>query len=151
MVGATPVAFSQDGQHLLAGNGTEYRLWKTGSREPLWTLPREHSGGTGSRMAFAPDGQMLAVLHGREERIKFHATASGLELASLDEGWPLCFSADGTQFAAYDNQGHKILVWDLGRVRKELAALNLDWERPPLPPGAITPAAHKLRLTILGE
>jgi len=40
-------------------------------------------------------------------------------------------------------------VWDLRRVRQQLAAMNLDWEAPPLPaqpskPAPVMPAAQKI-------
>ena len=63
----------------------------------------------------------------------------GRELATLDAGpgpsahfFCLAFSPDGTYLAA--GRDHIIHLWDLRRIRDQLAGLGLDWDAPPYPP-----------------
>src|SRR5262249_47999422 len=84
------------------------------------------------------DGKILAVSHSsRIVRLLEHAT--GQELARLAaphavEIVGLYFSADGSQLAAR-SLSHIIQVWDLRLIRAQLAAMGLDWDLPPYPPG----------------
>jgi hypothetical protein len=71
------------------------------------------------------------VVRGRADGITFLDLATGRELATIEEGYPLCFSADGSQLAAYHEETRRLMIWDLRRVREELAALKLDWDLPP--------------------
>jgi hypothetical protein len=45
----------------------------------------------------------------------------------------------------------QIQVWDLRKLRAELAALNLDWSAPPIPaePAGPRPAPKPLRISLL--
>jgi serine/threonine protein kinase/WD40 repeat protein len=78
--------------------------------------------------------------------------STGRELARLEDPdrntGPAAFTPDGTKLviAAKDS----LRVWDLRRIRGELAKLDLDWDAPPFPP----PAATSVPLTVevnLGE
>ena len=44
----------------------------------------------------------------------------------------ICFVADDTRLVVSMDK-YPMRVWDLRRVRQQLAAMNLDWEAPPLP------------------
>ena len=72
-------------------------------------------------------------------RVRLVDPDSGREVATLDAGtgssasfFCLAFSPDGTQLAA--GRDHIIHLWDLRRIREQLAALGLDWDAPPYPP-----------------
>ena len=54
--------FSQDGRWLLIATGTEFGIWEPGTWRPVRQIPREQPGAVPSAAAFAPDGQVLAVL-----------------------------------------------------------------------------------------
>ena len=63
--------------------------------------------------------------------------ATGRELARLTTlqpvtPTPLVFSPDGTKLIASTNQ-KTVLVWDLRRIRDQLAPMGLDWDAPPYP------------------
>ena len=45
----------------------------------------------------------------------------------------ICLSPDGTRLAAVTD-ARVIALWNLRRLRQELAVLDLDWEMPPYPP-----------------
>jgi len=149
--GAAAVGFSPDGQRLITANGAVCRVWKTASWEVAATLPRDQSGGVPSVFAISPSGQMAAVLRGRESQITLLELGSGRELATLDEGVPLGFDADGSHLAVCVQDPPKLVVWDLRRVREGLAALGLDWEMPPFPPAATCPAPTKLHLSLVAK
>jgi WD40 repeat protein len=127
-------AFSPDSQWLVTGNGEGYCLWRVGSwQQPVWTVPREGAGDMIGSMTFAPDGRMLALLHGRSTRTKLVATADGHELATFDAGRPLCFSPDGSRLATIAEDLHSVLLWDLPLIRRHLASMKLDWDLPAPP------------------
>jgi eukaryotic-like serine/threonine-protein kinase len=162
-LGNSQFGFSPDGRHLVIGSRSDYRIWKTGSWEPVGGLQRgPMPGGVGARIALSPGGQTVAVLRGRADGITLLDLDSGRELATIVQGSPLCFNADGSQLAAYNDETRKLMIWDLHRVREELAALKLDWDQPPLPVQSprVSPSGERaaspaptavkpLRLTIL--
>jgi hypothetical protein len=90
---------------------------------------------------FSPDGALLAGT----------GAAGGLQLLDQATGRPLAglqvphddvltwtdWTPDGSRLVV-SAAGH-VRVWDLRRVRERLAALGLDWDRPPYPPAAADP------------
>jgi tetratricopeptide (TPR) repeat protein len=65
---------------------------------------------------------------------------SGRELARLDDLnqtvlWNAVFTPDGSRLLFSSTEG--ILVWDLRRIRTELARRDLDWDAPPYPPAPV--------------
>jgi eukaryotic-like serine/threonine-protein kinase len=155
--------FSPDGRRLVTGTRHDYRIWETGSWNLVASLQRNSATEIGARLVHSPDGQTVAVLRGRADGITLLALDSGRELATIDQGYPLCFNADGRQLAAFNEETRRLMIWDLRRVREQLAALKLDWQdQPPRPVGrgsrradaslrALSGAAPPLRLTILDE
>ena len=131
--GSADCAFSPGGEFLATGSATEYCLWKVGSWEPVWTVAREGAGDMIGSLTFSPDGQMVALLHGRMTRTKLAAVSDGRELATLEAGRPLCFSPDGSRLATVAEDGHSVLVWHLPLIRRQLAQMKLDWDTPPVP------------------
>jgi WD40 repeat protein len=95
-------------------------------------------------MAFSPDGRFFAIDVGG--RVRLVDPDTGREVTTLDPGTGslggfscLAISPDGTQVAA--GRDHIIHLWDLRRIREELARLGLDWASPPYPA-----PAERLRL-----
>jgi WD40 repeat protein len=132
--GSADCAFSPNGQWLATGSAAEYCLWRVGSwKQPVWTVAREGAGDMIGSMVFSPDGRMLALLHGRSARIKLVAATDGRELATLETGRALCFSPDDFRLATIADDGHSVLLWDLTLIRRQLAAMKLDWDLPPSP------------------
>jgi hypothetical protein len=81
-------------------------------------------------MNFSPDSHWLAVLEGGRDIVLLEA-ATGKELATF--GGPhqpgiaaFCFSADGSKLVALQAD-QSLQIWELRAMRRELAALNLDW------------------------
>ena len=95
---------------------------------------------------FSPDSRVLGIRLDQLSYVRLLEVGTWKELASLEEGYPLCFSADGSQLATYSDQTKMLMIWDLRRVRRELAAMGLDWESPPLPAeGALVAPALESR------
>jgi WD40 repeat protein len=98
-------------------SGRELRRW--GDDRPAW-----------GAFALSPDGQTVAS-GGEDGLIHLWSVAGGKEpLASWQahDGTvtTLCYSKDGaTLFSG--GQDCTLKLWDLPYIRKELAALGLDW------------------------
>jgi WD40 repeat protein/tRNA A-37 threonylcarbamoyl transferase component Bud32 len=147
--GGENLAFSPDGRWLVTSEAREYRFWKTGSWEAGRTIPRIREALPGP-VAFSPDGNLLAITPA-PYLVHLIDPATGERLARLESPAPhlsgyLCFSPDGGLLAVGPE------IWDLRRVRKRLAAMELDWDLPPYPPPAGSEASGPLRLeTVVDE
>jgi WD40 repeat protein len=121
--------FSPDGRWLVTSTGQEYQFLEAGSWRLVRRLARERAGDVPGGMAFTRDGRTLALSHSRS-LVRLIDPATGAELATLPAaGPPLCFSPDGRLLATV-GENHAIDVWDLRLIRRQLAALGLDWELP---------------------
>jgi serine/threonine protein kinase/WD40 repeat protein len=140
--GSADALFSPDGRLLLTASGTEYVLWEAGTWAERLRIPRSQAGDLPGVAAFAPDGRLLAVTRTRST-VQLVDPATGRELATLEAPDPqnvagLGFSPDGRLLIAALNDP-RIQVWDLGAIRRGLAAMNLDWS-PPAADGAAVPS-----------
>jgi serine/threonine protein kinase/WD40 repeat protein len=129
------VAFSPDSQWLVTGTRSQYRFWKTGTWELQRVVPSAYPRALPG-MAFSPDGTLFAMAK-TPTTMELMDARTGAVLATLPTGvpGPRCFSADGTKLLAGAEQGG-VRIWDLRQIRERLAALNLDWNEPPYPPGS---------------
>jgi serine/threonine protein kinase/WD40 repeat protein len=135
--GNAGVAFSPDGDWLVVGEGNNYRFYRTESWQPAQVIRTENMAGLTSDPVFAPDSRMLAVWHAFRSVKLFHP-ATGRELATLMVADPqnivaMRFSPDGSQLAVA-TIGHVVQLWDLRDIRRQLQALNLDWDAPACAP-----------------
>jgi WD40 repeat protein len=100
------------------------------------------------------DNRLLAPVQGRNQ-IHLHDAATLRHLATLElpdrvvlSG--LSLSPDGTRLAAATDY-NVIALWDLRRLRQELAALDLDWEMKPYPAaGHAAEPVQALTVGVLG-
>jgi WD40 repeat protein len=121
--------FSPDGKWLATGlDGS--RLWAV-DVEPWKEGPRLRPGEAVSPV-FSSDSKVIA--HDTNTgSVRLVEVASGRELAQLpdphvDSAIPL-FTPDGTRLITLTNgTGRGIHVWDLRSIRRELAAIGLDWK-----------------------
>jgi serine/threonine protein kinase/WD40 repeat protein len=129
--------FSPDGRTLVTGDWSNFCFWDVGSWELRASLPRGPRSLAGL-VAFTRDGRVLALSQGRHQ-IQLHDAATLRRLATLETpAGPanvvgLSLSPDGTRLAATTDY-NVVVLWDLRRLRQELAAMDLDWEMPPYPP-----------------
>ena len=91
----------------------------------MFRLVRDRVQGGNGSICFSPDSKLLALRLDQLGRVRLLATGSWEEMATIEEGSPLCFSADGAKLAAYSEETKMLMVWDLRLVRRELAALGL--------------------------
>jgi tetratricopeptide (TPR) repeat protein len=125
-VDMTRVGFSPDGKWLW----TRTRLWAVGS----WQEGPQIGGWD---FAFSPDSKLLAVTTGGAVRLVNPDTGreyARLEDPKQDRPLFMCFSPDGTQLVASNNDSQSIHVWDLRAIREQLTKMGLDWDLLPYPP-----------------
>jgi serine/threonine protein kinase/WD40 repeat protein len=132
--GSAGPRFSPDNRWLLVGTAEDYQFWEVSTWRPGLRLQRSGGMDIPGTAAFSPDGTLLAV--GLSNSVaQLISPLTGLELATLDPSAlevsdPLAFSPDGTRLAvSFGWDG--LRVWNLARLREQLAALHLDWEHPP--------------------
>jgi WD40 repeat protein len=128
---AALVAFSPDGRWLVVSSTTEYQFWRVGPWEPGLRVPRR--GNVPGAMAFSPDGRVLAVVPAAQV-LRLIDPDTGGELATLTPPRPspvseMRFSPDGSLLAVSTGTAVGYL-WDLQLLRRELRAMNLDWDDP---------------------
>jgi WD40 repeat protein len=126
-LGRAAVGFSPDSRLLVTGS-QHCQVWEVGTWRELYRTP--DTGASAGPGAFSPDGRILAVV--KDQRIVLLVVAdTGRVLAELEAPGStaisaLRFSPDGGAVLALE-WTRDIQVWDLRRLRTELAALNLDW------------------------
>jgi WD40 repeat protein len=125
------VSFIPNGKWLLTTGGGD-RLWSVGDWNEGPALPKTATLGT-----FSANGKLLA-LEDVPGVVRLVAPDTGKTVAQLTAAdatrlEPFCFTRDGRRLVcrAYDNG--TLCIFNLGRIREELADMRLDWEAPPLP------------------
>jgi WD40 repeat protein len=141
----TAVLFSPDGRWLATATHGHYTIWEAGQ----WTARHQFTNDAGpgsSLMSFSPDARLLAVRKSAEE-VQLLDPATGLEVACLPGATltPRCFNPDGTRLVVLEGD-RRLRVWDLRRLRQELAKMNLDWELPPYPPAPDLPPPVRIEI-----
>jgi WD40 repeat protein len=137
-LGGSRTAFSPDGRWLVASGGQGYLCLEVGSWQERWRQALRGWGWLTPPVAFAPGGRVLAVASTPRD-VALVDPATGREYCTLAAPTPqflhqLCFSPDGSQLVASNDRSQALPVWDLRRIRAELAAIGLDWDLSPYPP-----------------
>ena len=159
----TVVGFSPDSQWLLSRTNSTWaqrlQFWRTGTWETGHRADVNCRGGAFQAPVFTADGQLMAIGVGADQVLLADAT-TGRELVRLTtlrpiDPMPLAFSPDGTKLATGTSQ-KTALVWDLRRIRDQLASRGLDWDALPYPAsnaaGAVASAFPPLRrVRVVGE
>jgi WD40 repeat protein len=147
------VRFSPDGEHLVTAEGNTYRSWRVRDGAPEQTYATEGMERLTGRVAFSPDGRLLAVVHARR-LVKLLDAATFRELATLTAASPqqitwLCFRPDGSQLAVATAH-RQVHLWEIHGIRRQLAALRLDWA-PDTPAEDQRGAGPPLRVEVLSR
>jgi tetratricopeptide (TPR) repeat protein len=129
------VKFSPDGLRFAASSESQYRVWEVGTWELLYAGARNDNG-VGRKLAFSPDGKVLAVSTS-SQLVRLLESATGTELATLNSPYSfnidhLAFNSQGNCLIALDRPLH---IWDLGAIRAGLGQLGVDWGQLPYPTG----------------
>ncbi len=135
------IGFSPDGRWLISNTIPDastqfYQFWRVGTWEPGLRIIQERNGNAVDPPTFTGDGRLMA-LGIAPDQVLLADAATGRELARLTTlqsvtPTPLAFSPDGTKLVAATRQ-KTALMWDLRRIRDQLAPLGLDWDAPPYP------------------
>jgi WD40 repeat protein len=141
-IGVARFTFSPDSRRLVIVTAGRVEVREVGTWNEVPALAKNTSGFTA--VAYSPDMRLLALT--QQEDILLLDANTGEEIATLTpprkidlrsdspEGTAaIAFSPDGTQLAV-GSRGGLIFLWDLGMIREQLAAMNLDWSHPVLPP-----------------
>jgi WD40 repeat protein/tetratricopeptide (TPR) repeat protein len=136
--GLVSVHFSPNGKWLMT-TSPPCRLWAVGS----WREARQFSG---AGLCFSPDSRLL-VVQDASKVLQLVETETFRRLARLESPdscavhWAT-FSRDGSRLVLVTNEGPAVHVWDLRGIRRQLAALGLDYA-PPIPGSEASPGdAH---------
>ena len=144
--------FSPDSRTLVTSRGDEYRSWEVGLWLPALRLPWEIQ--SYSRVGRVLTGQQTArhgaVSRGYPPRRRRHRADGG------EAGGPplrivlqwLGFTPDGAKLVAISTYSRAIHVWDLREIRRNLAAMQLDWESPPYPAALNEKASRPLTVEL---
>jgi WD40 repeat protein len=121
-----------------------------------WTEPSSAAASVSSpeldSIAFSPDSAIPAVGL-KSGAISLVEVPTGRILAQLDDPnqdipSSLAFSPDGALLAAASEFSQTIHVWDPASIRRQLDALNLDWNLPAYPARSNPANRRPLKLTI---
>jgi WD40 repeat protein len=127
--GSANVTFTPDAQHLMVAGPEDLRLYEVGTWRQVYAVSRRPPGASAPNVAFSSDSRLGAVtLTGR---VMLFDAASGQEVASLPAGGHvltrLAFSPDDRVLGVAASD-HRVLLWDLTRLRQQLRTLHLDWD-----------------------
>jgi serine/threonine protein kinase/WD40 repeat protein len=143
-VGDAWLAFSRDSRHLYtvtgrhARRGAELCAWKVGTWESGRSVPLNRITSAPPYLEVAADGTVAVIWSMNEVRLLDPETLT--ELVTLAAPKPdltitFGFSRDGRTLGATSSE--TLHLWDLPALRRELRALNLDWQ-----PSAATSESH---------
>ncbi|MHB1422678.1 MAG: protein kinase domain-containing protein [Gemmataceae bacterium] len=120
--------FTQDGRWLVCS----FRAFRVGDWETSVVLDPSR---TGALWDVSPDSR-LALLGTSEGYARLIEIATGRELVRIESPdgslGEMKFTPDGTRLLEPTSVG--LRVWDLRRIRRQLANYGLDWEGPAYPP-----------------
>jgi hypothetical protein len=141
------LAFGRDGELLaLIRQGSVPEVWNVATRQRVYPSgPDDFRGarerGLGGVVALSPDDTWLAV----QGAITIWDLRRRELLLALPEelgaNWALAWSPDRQRLAAGFSDG-SLVLWNIPRIRAQLAQIGLDWQDAPLLPAASSEQAE---------
>ena len=146
------IAFHPTRGEIVVGTSRAYGIWNLETGERRLRIPIEGQRAGTSPVSISRDGRYLAIST-RVGSIDLYDYVSGQRYARLrlPSGVPIhaiAFNQDGRILASC-NGLHGVSIWDLPRLRGELAEFDLDWSAPPLRP--LSPPEGPVELDVLLE
>ncbi len=149
--GTAVVAFSPDGRRLGAAGIANFALWSVDGWQLLNRIERDDGSISHGSLAFIRDSDEIAVTRTRQLAQLRHALTNeayadliGPQLQSVNS---IRMSFDGAVLVTA-SATDKLQVWHLDAVRKNLAALNLDWRVPQPNSASSLPASPASRSAV---
>ena len=129
IAGSASVAFSADSRLLAVGGAEEIRFYDVGTLRVVHSIRRNPSRPLRPEFAFMRGSSLCAIALPPDE-ILIVDTKTGAELATLPARscilWSVSFSPDD-RFLTATSSDHRVLMWDVPKLRQELRELGLDW------------------------
>lgn len=129
----SPAGFSPNSKQLITSAPKEYTIWNVENWEPVRRIERSDCSYSSS-MAFSPLGDLLALeltsgaLH--LLRTTDFSTVVILECPQRNRPTRFSFCRTDQRLISYHHRKGEVYVWDLRKLRSDLALLGLDWEDP---------------------
>lgn len=151
------VGFSADGRWLGMAGTELCSIWSVGTWQRQMEMVRDEPSITLGAMALIPEAGTVAVARNRKV-VQLRDLSANVALVELTSPVPQSINAihaslDGTVLVTA-TASDMVEVWRLGGLRRELAAMGLDWGQPPrtttVERGPAQPPSHDLTLTWMG-
>ncbi len=123
-------AFTPNGRWLVIGDNYQDQFWNTRDWSPGYKIARPESSNYRGHVALTADGAMMASTYSRTS-VQLTRVETGESLATLEVpdsqmiNWLSLDDAGDHVAVSCLPQG--VRVWDLRRIRQQLAAMRLDW------------------------
>ena len=145
------LAFSPDGRQLATDAMGRCTVWEIGTWRACWSSPHDDL----PALVWFLEGQLIAHRYAKAF-VRLHDPLTGECLATLEAPFQshvasLACSRDGRRLAMCASSTDELFVWDLPSLRQHLAAIGLDWDRPPYPPAAVSTNAKPLVVQLLTQ
>jgi WD40 repeat protein/predicted Ser/Thr protein kinase len=127
--------FSPDGRWIAFGTDHEYHVHRVGTWERVYRASRNYSTRASAKVTrYSPDSKLLAGTSGRSHLMLLEATTGEALVVFEPPGRQLFsmarFTSDGRHLLV-SSESNRVLIWDLERLREELAIAGLDTEIGP--------------------
>lgn len=127
------VTFSSDGRWLGLAGMDRYSVWSVGQWKLVKSFARDEATLTHGALAFAPEASLLATARTRQS-VQLREADSDEPFADLIPPTPqsidtIRLALDGSTLIT-STPSDVIEVWHLKSLRRQLAAMNLDWGTP---------------------